>query len=218
MTTWKPLHVAQERLGLVDGHVRTGTPRIRIYGWAGRVAKVISGVALLSTIGLLPIPSRWAGAVPLNAASSGGAAPAGKLACPYTASEISDALGYDFEPMDTGSTQTPGVSSTNCSFASNDLEFVVSVSVSRWVSKARFTREWKTSAAAYGAIVGAPLIPVTGAKDNAKVAAREQGKVQVALTYTSGSSLVAVTLSSSQNAAKAFNFKPEIVKLRRKKI
>jgi hypothetical protein len=153
-------------------------------------------------------------AVPIPAA----AAAATKIACPYTAQEFSDALGYDFEATDTGSSDTPGVKSSNCSFATGDYEFVVSVSVSRWASKARFAKEWKTATAAYAAIVGAPLIAVPGTKDNAKVAANEKGKVQVALTYTSGTSLVAITLSSSPSAAKAFSFKPEIVKLRHKKV
>jgi hypothetical protein len=216
MTIFKALCVWRELLKPVDRHVRKRTIRIQTASRVGIVAKGLSIVTFLS-IGSLSLPSNVAGGIPRAAASVRTAA-VGKLACPYMATEFSNALGYDFEPLDTGSTETAGVSSTNCSFASNDMEFVVSVSVSRWASKARFTREWKTSAAAYGAIVGAPLVPVAGAKDNAKVTAKEQGKVQVALTYTSGTSLVAVTLSSSPSAAKAFAFKPEIVKLRRKKI
>jgi hypothetical protein len=154
-------------------------------------------------------------AAPIRSAA---AAAATKIACPYTAQEFSDVLGYDFEATDTGSSDTPGIKSSNCSFATGDYEFAVSVSVSRWASKARFAKEWKTFASAIGSIVGAPLVAVPGTKDNAKVAANEKGKVQVALTYTSGTSLVAVTLSSSPNAAKAFSFKPEIMKLRRKKV
>jgi hypothetical protein len=166
----------------------------------------IGGVSLLGQVSSTQ-------AVPIPAAAS-----TTKIACPYTAQEFSDALGYDFEATDTGSSETPGVKSSNCSFATGDYEFVVSVSVSRWASKARFAKEWKTATAAYAAIVGAPLIAVPGTKDNAKVAANEKGKVQVALTYTSGTSLVAVTLSSSPSAAKAFSFKSEIVKLRHKKV
>lgn len=159
----------------------------------------------------------------LGAVSNTQAAPirsaaATKIACPYTAVEFSNALGYAFEATDTGSSETPGIKSSNCSFATGDYEFVVSVSVIRWASKARFAKEWKTSAAALSAIVGSPSVAVPGTKDNTKVAANEKGKVQVALTYTSGTALVAITLSSSPSAAKAFNFKPEIVKLRHKKV
>jgi hypothetical protein len=168
----------------------------------------VSGLSLLGQVSSTQ-------AVPIRSAA---AAAATKIACPYAAQEFSDALGYDFEATDTGSSETPGVKSSNCSFATGDYEFVVSVSVSRWASKARFAKEWKAATAAYAAIVGAPLIAVPGTKDNAKVAANEKGKVQVALTYTSGTSLVAVTLSSSPSAAKAFGFKPEIVKLRHKKV
>ena len=178
-----------------------------------QVSKALFYVAAGGSSLLGPITSTQAAPV-----RSAAAAAATKMACPYTAQEFSDALGYHFEATDTGSSETPGVKSSNCSFATGDYEFVVSVSVSRWASKARFVKEWKTATAAYAAIVGAPLIAVPGTKDNAKVAANEKGKVQVALTYTSGTSLVVVTLSSSPSAAKAFNFKPEIVKLSRRSL
>jgi hypothetical protein len=179
-----------------------------------RLRRTLNSTLISLTVGALLLVGQIA---PAQAAPIRSAA-ATKIACPYTAEEFSNALSYDFEATDTGSSETPGVASVNCSFATADYEFVVSVSVSRWAAKTRFAREWKTAVAGYGAIVGSPLVPIAGSKDNAKVAANEQGKVQVALSYTSGTSLVVVTLSSKPSAAKAVNFKPEMVKLRRKKL
>jgi hypothetical protein len=146
------------------------------------------------------------------------AAAAAKAVCPYRAEEISTALGLTFEELGVETSATSGVSSSNCSFASEDYEFIVSVSVSRWASKARFAREWKTASDGYGPIVGAPMAAVSGAKDNARVSAKALGKIQVAVTYTSGTSLVAITLNSSKSPEKAFKLKPEMVKLPHKKV
>lgn len=127
---------------------------------------------------------------------------------------MSKTFGVTLTSSGTSSTNLPGVMQATCDYSTSNLDVRVSIGVSRWDTTSGFERDWKTYRTSFFAgFLGAPALPVPGAKDGAVYGVNAGGKVsQLMLAYTTGRSLVTVNVAGNGSTkAKVVAMKPRLL-------